>query len=69
MNSAQSIPTISRSKWRAEHKTHLPVFTPRGPYLNPEQPRDHKAPRLLCLQCPCGAVLVYSDDIEDFVST
>lgn len=68
MSNVQASPH-SRSKWLAEHKLHPRTFTPRGPYLNPEQPRDREAPRLLCLQCPCGAVLVYPDDIEDFIST
>lgn len=46
----------ARNEWLAAHQEH---GTPKGPYLNTEQPEDRSKPRLLLLVCPCGDKFVY----------
>lgn len=47
------------------HASCLPLHTPRGPYLNPEQPTVYEAPRFFLLHCPCGGEFVYAESEQE----
>lgn len=58
------------AEFLAQHKDHEPTWTPRGPFLNPEQLPDSWSvdsvplaprPKILLLRCPCGAEVVYPE--------